>query len=83
MTTEKLILGGVFELVALIIVFRIWLKRCHKSFIARLLWSLVLLVPFFGLVAYFFLTDGPDRHPYDSDTMSGTATSVGDSSGHH
>jgi hypothetical protein len=33
------------------------------KFLANVLWSVVLLVPFFGLMAYLFLLEGPEGHP--------------------
>jgi len=75
--------GGVFEVIALIVVIRIWLKRRHKSMMIRLLWSCVLLVPFFGLIVYIFLTEDPDSHPYDYGGRSGPGDSSGDGNAHH
>ena len=84
MTTKQLILGSVFEIISLIVVIRIWLKRYHKSRAARLFWSIVLLVPIFGLIAYYFLTEAPDRHPdYMGSMDSRIDDSPGTDSGHH
>ena len=84
MTTKQLILGSVFEVISLIVVVRIWLKRYHKSRVARLFWSIVLLVPFFGLIAYYFLTEAPDRHPDYIGSMDGSADDApGPDGGHH
>lgn len=83
MTTERLMVGGVFEVIALIVVVRIWLKRRHKKVMVRLLWSLVLLVPFFGLIAYFFPTENPDGHPYEYGRSSDSDDSPDPGSAHH
>ena len=83
MTTPRLIFFGVLEIIALIVIVRIWLKRRPRSLAGRLIWSVILLVPLFGVLAYFFLTENPDEHPYDTDTMRGAAESVGDGSGPH
>ena len=84
MTTKQIILGSVFEVISLIVVVRIWLKRYHKSRAARLFWSIVLLVPIFGLIAYYFLTEAPDRHPDYMETMNDSIdNSSGPDSGHH
>jgi hypothetical protein len=75
MTAPEVIGLSALEVVALIAVIRIWMKRCHKRLATRLIWSVVLLVPFFGLLAYFFLAEIPDEHPYDADTMRSSAES--------
>jgi len=82
MTTQRLIFLGVFEVIGLLIIARMWMKRWHRRLIVRLIWSAVLLVPVFGLLAYFFLRESPDEHPYDTDTMRSSAESV-ESGGHH
>lgn len=83
MTTQRLILFGVFEIIALLVIARMWTKRWHRRLVVRLIWSAVLLVPILGLVAYFFLRESPDEHPYDTDTMRSAAESVAESGGHH
>jgi len=82
MTTQRLIFLGVFEVIGLFIIARMRMKRWHRRLIVRLIWSAVLLVPVFGLLAYFFLRESPDEHPYDTDTMRSSAESV-ESGGHH
>lgn len=82
-TTSQTIVFGGAELVGFIIVARIWLKRWHKNIWVRLIWSAVLLVPVLGVIAYFFLRENPDVHPYDTDTMQGAAESYAESSGDH
>ena len=81
MTTSQLIVFGAFEIIALLVIARMWIKRWHRRWIVRLIWSAVLLVPVFGLLAYFFLRESPNEHPYDTDTMQGSAESIGDGSG--
>jgi len=83
MTTQRLIFLGVFEVIGLLIIARMWMKRWHRRLIVRMIWSAVLLVPVFGLLAYFFLRDSPDEHPYDTDTMRDAAEFVGDGRGGH
>ena len=63
MTTPQLIFFGVFEVIALLVVARMWIKRWHRRLIVRIVWSAVLLVPVFGVLAYFFLRENPDSHP--------------------
>jgi hypothetical protein len=83
MTTGRLVFLGVFEVIALVVITWIWAKRRHRRLIVRLISSAVLLVPVFGLMAYFFLRENPDEHPYDTDTMRGAAESIGDGNGGH
>jgi hypothetical protein len=56
-----ILLSGL-EIVALIVIVRLWIRR-HSSLLPRLLWSVVLLVPFFGLLVYGFLRSEPETHP--------------------
>jgi len=80
----KIFLWAVCEPIGLIVTIRLWLKRRHRNIFIRLIWSLVLLIPLFGLIAYFFLNENPSGHPYDTDTTSGSAIAVDDgSSAHH
>jgi hypothetical protein len=83
MSTAQMIVLAALELIALAVIVRIWVTRRHKYVITRVIWSLVLMVPLLGVLFYFFLREQPDEHPYDTDTMSGTAGSVGDASIHH
>jgi hypothetical protein len=82
MSTEKLIFLGVFEVIALLVIIRMWAKRWHKRLVVRLLWSAVLFVPVFGVLFYFFLRESPDEHPYDTDTMRGSAEAFAEGGGH-
>ena len=83
MTTSRLICLGVFEIIALLVIARMWMKRWHRRLIVRLVWSVVLLVPVLGLLAYFFLRESPDEHPYDTDTMRESAESFAEGGGDH
>jgi hypothetical protein len=57
-----IILLSSLEIVALIVIVRLWMHR-HLGVLPRLLWSVVLLVPLFGLLLYGFLHTDPDAHP--------------------
>jgi len=81
MTTQRLIFLGVFEIIGWLVIARMWMKRRHRRSVVRVIWSVVLLVPAFGLLAYFFLRESPDEHPYDTDTMRGAAESFADGGG--
>lgn len=63
MNSQRFILAGAFEVIALVVILRMWMMRRHKRVAVRLLWSIVLLVPIFGLLAYIFLRENPERHP--------------------
>jgi hypothetical protein len=80
----QILLWAVCEPIALVVVIRLWIKRPHRNIPTRIIWSLILLIPLFGLIAYFFLNENPSTHPYDTDTTSGSAVAVDDgSTAHH
>jgi hypothetical protein len=83
MTTQQLIFFAVFEIIGLLVIARMWMKRWHRRLVVRVIWSVVLLVPAFGLMAYFFLRETPDEHPYDTDTMRSAAESYEKYGGDH
>ncbi len=83
MTDSQLIFFAVLEIIALLVIVRMWRKRWHRRLIVRLIWSAVLLVPLFGLFAYFFLRESPDEHPYDTDTMRSAAEAFVEGGGEH
>jgi hypothetical protein len=76
-----IILGCVSEILALIVIVRLWMRRPVK-FVSSLFWSVVLLVPFFGLIAYFFLREGSDSHSEDPGDHYAHQSSDGDPGGH-
>ena len=73
---------GMFEIIGLLVILRIWMRRRHRRIVTRLLWSVLLLVPVFGLLMYFVLRQNPEEHPYDTDTMRESAESI-ESGGDH
>jgi len=62
MTTAQLLVVGGFELLAILIILRMWVRRHHRA-VVRVVWSLVLLVPVIGILAYYFLRESPAKHP--------------------
>lgn len=80
MDTPTLILGAILELVALVAMVRLWMRRPLRI-VSSALWSVVLLVPFFGLVIYFFLREKPEAHG-ESVPESYGGSSYGDGGGH-
>lgn len=84
MDKPTLIIGATLELIALIVIVRLWMRRPLRI-VPTIFWSLVLLVPFFGLLLYFFLRDEPEAHPdrvdpYYSGAPGNDATSHHDGS---
>ena len=51
MDKPTLIMGAILELVALVVIVRLWTRRPLRG-VSSVLWSVVLLVPFFGLFLY-------------------------------
>ncbi len=80
MDKPTLIIGAILELVALIVIIRLWMRRPLRV-VSSVLWSAVLLIPFFGLVVYFFLRSGPESHGESVHDPSG-GSSYGDGGGH-
>jgi hypothetical protein len=76
MSTPQIAVLSVAEAVAIVFIVRLWMKRSKLGFLAKLLWSAILLVPVLGIVAYGFCTTQPDEHPYDTDTTSGSAEAL-------
>jgi hypothetical protein len=83
LNSTQVFLGCLAETVAFLVIWRIWARPGRRSVFARLFWSVVLLIPLFGVVVYFFITGGPEEHPYDTDTMRGGAESHYQGGDHH
>jgi len=77
-STLDMVLLGAGELISLIVVARMWQRRWHRRWVIRVLWSIVLLVPIFGLPGYFFLRPSPNEHPYNTDTTRSDAEASGE-----
>jgi hypothetical protein len=77
-----IILVSLFEIVAIIIAARL-MVRSRVSFLSRVLWSVVLLVPFFGLLVFLFLYEEPEAHADNvPDTYHTGSSSPGNPCGH-
>jgi hypothetical protein len=61
MQTLMIIFLAVCEVIAVFMILRLWSQK-QKTFLGRCFWSLVLLIPFFGLICYIFLNISPDAH---------------------
>jgi len=77
-----IIVGAVLELIALVVIVRLWSRRPLRL-VPCLLWSVVLLVPFFGILIYVFLRETPEAHSDRvPDTYHTGSSSAGDGHGH-
>ena len=74
-----IITGAVLEIVALVAAVGLWRqKRRGKLF--RLFWTIVLLIPFFGLLIYGFLALGPEsQSDHNENTVGVQETTPSDS----
>ena len=59
----------VVEVVSLSIIINLWLRR-RMHIILRMFWSVLLLVPFFGLLMFVFVVSDLDPNPEKTDTGS-------------
>lgn len=79
MDRTLIVVGGVLELGALALAVGLWRGRDHL--VKKVSWTIVLLVPFFGIIAYALLHDTPptsdpiDRPPDRPDTWGATPLS--------
>ena len=76
-----LIVFAVLEMVALIVVARLWLRRRHHI-VPRILWTFVLLIPVLGLLMYGFLSGvEPQKHPDRMDSQADADAFMGGGGG--
>ncbi len=61
----ELIVLGLLELAAVAMIVRLWLKQTPRRWWKRILWSVILLVPLFGILAYGLMTMNMDEDPAD------------------
>jgi hypothetical protein len=60
---------GVLEIVALVVIIRLWLHRRFRL-IPRIVWSVILLIPILGLLIFLFVTSDLDRNPERRETQT-------------
>jgi len=70
-----IITGTVFELVAMIVTLRLWHQK-RRGKVGKLFWTVVLLIPFFGLLLYSFLTLNPESQNDHNENTSGTSETL-------
>ena len=64
---------SICEFVALIAIVHLWFRKRRMRIITRLLWSVVLLVPVFGVLFYGLTRSDPESHSDDvPDSTYGT-----------
>ncbi|HZF02154.1 MAG TPA: hypothetical protein VE344_09700 [Methylomirabilota bacterium] len=60
---------GTLEAIALYVIAGLWLRR-RTRIIPRIFWSIILLIPLFGLVMFFFIGSDLDKNPDKIETQS-------------
>ena len=79
--TPTIVALSICEFVALLTIAHLWFRKHRMRVVTRLLWSIVLLVPLFGVLFYGLTRSDPEAHWEDvGDHSSGGG--VGDT-GHH
>ena len=62
MTRSELAVFALLEVIALIVIIRVWRSHAH-SIGGKMLWSIFLVIPFFGVVIYWFnVSHSPSKH---------------------
>ena len=67
-----IIVGTVLELMAMIVIVQLWRQK-RRGKASKLLWTVVLLIPFGGLLIYAMLTLAPESQSDHTDNSSGTS----------
>jgi len=71
-----IILAVLLELAALVLIVRVWQHK-HRNWVAKFFWSVLLLIPFFGLLFYGFLTINPESQSDHTEDSVGARTGGG------
>ena len=82
MDTFTITAGAVLELLAFIVILRLWIRR-RMGIIPRIFVSIILLVPFFGLLIYAFVGIDLDRNPDRMNTQTDSDAFSDGGGGHH
>ena len=70
MDTFTFIILLVFEIIGVCFSVQLWSKPKPMKIVPRIFWSVVLLVPVFGLLMFIFITNDLDRNPDRKETRS-------------
>ena len=63
MKTLILIILSALEIVAICVGVDLWFQEKRMTILPRIFWSLVLLIPFFGLLAFGFIRLTGEKNP--------------------
>lgn len=76
------IIFGLSELIALVLIVRLWNRR-GVGVVGRVVWSLVLLVPVVGPAAFLWVRPNVPEHSYDCDDATAQVDPGGHDGGGH
>lgn len=62
MNVYLLLVLALLECVSLFAIVRLWTRKPRATFLSCCFWTVVLLIPLFGLLFYGFVTIVPKRH---------------------
>jgi bacteriorhodopsin len=69
MDTLVILVLCALEVIALFTLVRLWLRR-RMRMVPRIFWSLLMLVPLFGLVMFIFIQSNLEPNPYKTETQA-------------
>jgi hypothetical protein len=81
MNTYVIILLGVLEVVAVCVSVHLWFQQRRMRIIPRIFWSVVLLVPLFGLLVFVFIRSDLDKNADRMDSQADTDAFYGGGGG--
>ena len=70
MDTFGIICLAALEVVGVCVSVHLWFRKQRMRIIPRIFWSVVLLIPFFGLVMFVFIASNPDKNPDRQDSQA-------------
>jgi len=77
MDISTFIILSIFEVIGVCVSVHLWFQKRRLKILPRVLWSIFLLVPFFGLLAYIFLRSDLDKNPDRMDTRADSDAFIG------
>lgn len=90
MNHTLLIMVILYEVISVVFIYRLWVRKYRPGILERCVLSIVLLVPFLGWIFYGFLGPTPETHgedlpecDYDSGSGYGHHGGGHDGAGHH
>ena len=70
MDTFTTICLAALEVVGVCVSVHLWFRKQRMRIVPCLFWSIVLLIPLFGLLMFVFIADNPDKNPDRQDTQA-------------